>query len=232
MLQLKDLMTSSMMENAMNGGGSTGGGSSRVVSKKPNKIKISSAVRPKEYVEEKTEAVQEDVQPQGIVEMEPEVSGAGSDVMEMSTPPAPVECNNKGKWMIAVVSSPDHFKARKAIRSTWGAQARAMGITVKHFVGQIAPDNEERDSIEAHLAEEGGDAVRATHFTESYHNLTSKALFIFEYARSNCYNGVMKVDDDTFLNVGRLKWFLDNNGNIKDLYFGNMMYDAPVVKKP
>jgi hypothetical protein len=104
------------------------------------------------------------------------------------------KCNHSiRKFMIAVVTSPTHFLARQAIRITWAADAKSVGVPVKFFIGQVP---EEKKDLEIKLKDEPDDVVRLDDFTEDYHNLTAKALDIFSYAYENCYTGVFKVDDE------------------------------------
>lgn len=163
-----------------------------------------------------------------------EESSVALDFMEQPVS-KPNGCSTYGKWMIAVVSAPDHFAARKAIRVTWSSRAKAHGIPVKFFVGKIDPKKEDQDKINLKLLKEqneNDDMVRPDSFIESYHNLTAKAISIFQYGYRNCFNGLMKVDDDTFLNVDRLKWNLDQESDLTDLWGGDFFWNSPVVKNP
>merc|ERR1712113_621720 len=133
--------------------------------------------------------------------------------------------------MIGVVSSPDHFKARSAIRSTWGAEAKRMNIPVKFFVGELDQQKEGYKDIAAHLTSED-DVVRVTGFTESYHNLTAKAISIFLFAKENDFSGVMKVDDDTFINVKYLQTLVGSQSKVEETFMGYLQDTAAVVKNP
>ncbi len=95
------------------------------------------------------------------------------------------------------MSSPSHATARDAIRKTFAVDARNSGrAEVKFFVGQIPDGDMRKAEHEKQLALES-DVIRFTDFTESYHNLSAKALDIFSYASENKYHNLLKTDDDT-----------------------------------
>jgi len=130
--------------------------------------------------------------------------------------------------MIAVISSPGHVRARDAIRDTWGKEAKYYGIPVKFFVGQLPEANSE---LESRLSAES-DVVRCGDFTESYHNLTTKALDVYAFAHQQCFAGVFKVDDDSYVRVGYLLDFLDHQADLVSMYAGMFIVGAPVMKNP
>jgi len=132
--------------------------------------------------------------------------------------------------LIAVVSSPAHFRARESIRSTWGQDAANWGIDVKFFMGQL-PRGPNKEEHESRIRSET-DVVEFDDFTESYHNLTAKALDIFDYAYKTGFAGVMKVDDDTYVHIGRLSEFLTNNADWTNLYAGDFNENTYVVTDP
>lgn len=95
------------------------------------------------------------------------------------------------------MSSPSHVNARAAIRDSYAISASESGrATVKFFVGQLPNDFPERAKMDAFISSEPH-MVRLHDFTESYHNLSYKALDIFKYAYDQGYCAVLKADDDT-----------------------------------
>jgi hypothetical protein len=136
--------------------------------------------------------------------------------------------NSQNQLLIAVVSSPKHHVARDAVRQTWLRDAHARGIPVKFFVGQLS--DEDRGQ-ETGIMEER-DVVRFSDYTENYNNLSSKAIDIFSYAARNCFDGVFKADDDTYVRVPRLLDFLAENRDWSSLYAGKFIDNAPVMKNP
>jgi len=125
--------------------------------------------------------------------------------------------------LIAVVTAPSHFKVRNAIRETYMIDAAQSGrCDVKFFIGQLAPTVENREETEAKINAET-DMVRLYDFTESYHNLSSKALDIFAYAGERGYKAILKVDDDTFVRVPKLLEFWDNEAHDPNIYAGTFV---------
>jgi len=169
----------------------------------------------------------------GSVPASTSASGSGSPpaIKLAATSSDTRNCKENGyrRFMISVVSSPKHFLAREAIRQTWAADARSVGITVKFFIGQLPED---QMNLNKKINEEGDDVVRLTDFTENYHNLTAKALGIFGYAHEKCMTGVFKVDDDSYVRVNKLLEFLATQNDWNSLYAGVMVRDAPVFKDP
>lgn len=123
--------------------------------------------------------------------------------------------------LIAVVSSPNHFGARDAIRKSYALDAISSGrAQVKFFVGQL--DNTTLpnvDELEKRINAEP-DMVRFDDFIESYHNLSYKALDIFKWASDNGYHNVFKVDDDTYVRVNLALSFLDEHNQNPYMYAG------------
>lgn len=140
---------------------------------------------------------------------------------------------NSEKYMIGVVSAPLHFKARQAIRESYAKEASASGIPVLFFVGELAASMPNKAKVEMELAGET-DVVRLHGFEEGYHALSQKALGIFKHGYNACFMGVMKVDDDVFVNVQGLKKFLTGPDSLSlmSTYAGNVQHDSPVEKSP
>jgi len=130
---------------------------------------------------------------------------------------------NHKELLIAVVTAPSHEDARTAIRNTWASlsPAQAQRVDVRFFVGQVGPTVSNRESIETELAA-SPDVVRLD-FLEHYHNLTLKAKGIFHYAYSSGYSALMKVDDDSYVNVPRLLEYMDAHASsLESIYAGHI----------
>jgi len=76
------------------------------------------------------------------------------------------------------------------------------------------------------------DVIRFTDFVESYHNLTAKAIDIFDFGYRNSYAGVMKVDDDVYLRIPRLTAFLASNSDWENEWAGQFTESSYVVTDP
>ena len=104
--------------------------------------------------------------------------------------------------LVTVISAPDHFKERKAIRKGWGSTASATPkVSLIFLVGQ-------NDTYLSDLLEESddyGDLVITNHM-DTYQNLTLKTLAAFDWMRTFCPRAeyLLKTDDDMFIQVGRM----------------------------
>lgn len=153
-------------------------------------------------------------------------NGSGNHTMsppgKLHAPPPPPADNGKD-MLIAVVSSPKHVGARRAIRQTYMQYAQWSGrADVKFFVGQLADDVPDREKLDKEITSEP-EMVRLTDFTESYHNLSYKALDIFKYGYDHGYRSVFKVDDDTYVRVSLALEFYDNHMGDPNLYAGDFV---------
>jgi hypothetical protein len=131
--------------------------------------------------------------------------------------------------LIAVVTAPTHFYAREVIRNTWARDAKNAGIHVNFFMGKLPDDLPDRQKIETRLLGEG-DLIRSDSFVESYHNLTAKAISIINFASMNSYQGLLKVDDDSYVRVDHLTTFLGQFPDWSNLYSGQFVSGTSVVR--
>ena len=97
------------------------------------------------------------------------------------------------KLIICVKSCQAHKERgdHDAIRSTWGGNAKAMGVEVKFFIGG--------NEIKQHQADEvylGG--------PDDYHNLPTKTRKICAWATGKVCDYIFLCDTDTFVNVPKL----------------------------
>ncbi|KAF8563188.1 hypothetical protein P879_11941 [Paragonimus westermani] len=121
-------------------------------------------------------------------------------------------CSNKPhlKLIIVVHSYSGNSYRRNLIRSTWGSLGRVgeEKIGILYFIGQAArPEEQMRIEQENTIYR---DLVQRN-FTENYHNMTHKHLTVIEWltlAECPWLDYVVKVDDDTFVDVFHLTRFL------------------------
>jgi len=126
------------------------------------------------------------------------------------------------RLLIAVVTSPEHFKAREAIRNTYASESNRQkyGFEIKFFIGDL-PDGK------AHLnnkINEESNVVRLSGFVESYNNLAAKALGIFNWGWDNGYDTVFKVDDDSFIRPDYLRGFISQH-DTRHIFAGHIVSD-------
>lgn len=117
----------------------------------------------------------------------------------------PAACAPAAPFLVLMVPvAPLETAAREAVRSTWGAPGRDT-LTL-FYVG--LPEGGRDSSAQRALEEESrarGDIIQAD-FRDSYQNLTIKTMLMMSWLATHCPNAsyVMKVDADSFVNVGHL----------------------------
>ena len=120
-------------------------------------------------------------------------------------------CAAKERYhLVILVMSMHHMRSqRKAIRDTWGSVSTAgtwpmtlEKFSVKLFFVLGVSKNSSLNTAVALEAEVKGDLILVD-VEESYYNLTRKVLMGFKWVREFCYSAeyVMKVDEDTYLNI-------------------------------
>lgn len=121
---------------------------------------------------------------------------------------------SRDKLVIAVVSAPSNLQQRMEIRKSWRKDAlnSSYGITVLFFLGKSSYNDttERKASAEASVY---GDIVQLD-FEDSYRNLTLKAYGIIRWFSLYTINAqyLLKVDDDTYVNIERLVGMLPPTG--------------------
>ncbi|KAL1456561.1 hypothetical protein WDU94_001282 [Cyamophila willieti] len=103
-------------------------------------------------------------------------------------------------YIVVVHSAPANYDKRQLIRSTWGSR-----IPLYFFFGETATNQTQLDAESAAYH----DVVQGS-FIDSYRNLTYKHTMVFKWVLYNCprVRYVLKIDDDVFVNVGKLDEFL------------------------
>ncbi|KAI8497231.1 hypothetical protein Bbelb_251800 [Branchiostoma belcheri] len=118
--------------------------------------------------------------------------------------------NNPGKCragkdvflLIMVISAPGDADLRHAIRKTWGQETIDADIVMKTVFTVGIPNNA---SVQKNLEQENtlNQDIIQENFVDSYRNLTLKTVMCLKWASEFCPGAkfVMKVDDDTFVNI-------------------------------
>ena len=104
---------------------------------------------------------------------------------------------------ILVISAPDHFKQREAIRNSWGKTKDNKEVVFSFLVG--LSDNTTLDKDVADESAKNGDVI-VNNIGDSYQNLSLKTISAFVWFRQFCSKApfLLKVDDDMFLQVDKL----------------------------
>ncbi|KAI9562634.1 hypothetical protein GHT06_010088 [Daphnia sinensis] len=135
---------------------------------------------------------------------------------------------------IAVVSASGNFDKRNTIRQTWKQHLKAvqdeglMAIAGFAFILGLPADND--NTIQRQIEDESqahGDIIQIG-MSDSYDNLPLKGAALFNWLHRNCaaaaasaIDFVAKVDDDVYVNVRNLAYFVQSRRNqSKNSIFG------------
>jgi len=104
---------------------------------------------------------------------------------------------------ILVISAPDHFKQREAIRNSWGKTKDNKEVVFSFLVG--LSDNTTLDKDVADESAKNGDVI-VNNIDDSYQNLSLKTISAFVWFKQFCSKSqfLLKVDDDMFVQIDRL----------------------------
>ena len=114
-------------------------------------------------------------------------------------------CDVKGEilLLIIVISAPEHFAHREAIRSSWGESSEYKHTVITFLVG-LPEDPATRTKIEEE-SEAHSDVV-LNNIIDHYENLSLKTLSAFHWFQTICRRAefLLKVDDDMFVQVNKI----------------------------
>jgi len=104
---------------------------------------------------------------------------------------------------ILVISAPDHFKQREAIRNSWGNTKDNKEVVFSFLVG--LSDNSTVDKAVANESIKNGDVI-VNNIDDLYQNLSLKTISAFNWLKQFCPKSkfLLKVDDDMFVQINRL----------------------------
>ncbi|KAK6184185.1 hypothetical protein SNE40_002104 [Patella caerulea] len=141
--------------------------------------------------------------------------------------------------LIFILSLPEHFLQREAIRQTYGRVVRKEPWPGQTIFGSVQivflfgkSNTTAKQMLLQKEADAKGDIVQAD-FVESYYNLTYKVLMGFKWAKYDCPNAVniMKIDEDTFLDIPRITNIMVS-ADLDNTIYGHFHYSDPVERKP
>jgi hypothetical protein len=144
------------------------------------------------------------------------------------------------RFLVAVISSPDHVEERQAVRETWAKLASTVPSLVRFVVGE--PADGAAATRKALVAEQAshGDLLRVP-MVESYRKLVDKTELLFQAATRGAdtllpsgaaltFDYLVKVDDDTFLRLDTLDVLLPDEPRF--VYWGSMNRNVRVQRDP
>ncbi|KAK7113734.1 beta-1,3-galactosyltransferase 5-like [Littorina saxatilis] len=152
-------------------------------------------------------------------------------------------CLSEGPFLLVVVPSVDeHAQHRKAIRATWASPAYGQPwpgfarpfkelVKVVFFLG-VASVEKRKDLIRE--AELHDDIVQGD-FSDTYQNLSLKMTAVLRWSATYCPSAghVMKVDEDTFVNLPLLLYVLKLSSYFRSNYvlgYKHAHAQPPVVR--
>ncbi|XP_031348380.1 beta-1,3-galactosyltransferase 1-like isoform X2 [Photinus pyralis] len=131
-------------------------------------------------------------------------------------------CPSQTYLMIIVCSSPPNFDQRIAVRETWGLLKNTSETKMYFLLGKTHNTTiQEFINIESDLYQD----IVVDNFVDTYNNLTIKSLMLLKLVKLECKDRVkfvMKVDDDTFVNMNNLIQALKNVRR-KSTMFGKLI---------
>ena len=148
----------------------------------------------------------------------------------------PDKCNSSHlKYIIYIHTSPDHFERRTLLRNTWASRDLFNDrITETVFLMGLVdnPDIQERVLNESAKYR---DIIQGD-FADTYRNLTLKGIMALRWISTYCKQAkfVIKTDDDAFVNIFRLRHFLEENEGKERLMACNIWQanDMPILRDP
>ena len=159
------------------------------------------------------------------------------------------KCKREAFLIMLVVSSPDGFVRRNAIRATWGQSYMRSNykftnnlkvsksevylpedIVKTVFLIGSSPNKEITDLVETEASVFGDIVIGGLH--EHYRNLTMKTRLGLKWAYYHCKaKYILKTDDDVFVNPYPLVQWLRAQKREK-FYSGWCNFNSPVVRDP
>ena len=131
---------------------------------------------------------------------------------------------------VLVLTAPDSQQRRNAIRKTWlTSQFPKKYSFVHRFAVGTHELSHEKQNMLRKEQEENNDLLFLADFKDSYYNLTLKVLKSFVWiARNVEAKFVLKVDDDSFVQLGHLVVDLEKKEKFGRIYWGFFRGDANV----
>ena len=142
--------------------------------------------------------------------------------------------------LVAVLSAPGNLEMRETIRKTYGSVKEYKGSSLRVIFLLGSSANESVNNVNPRIKQESEtyhDIIKGD-FIDHYDNLTYKTVLGLHWVHNYCREAqyVLKIDDDTILNVYKVLYFLQDlwknhhNSASKFLYCKTMEFIRPVRK--
>ena len=131
------------------------------------------------------------------------------------------KCKGDVFLLMLVVCHPNYTEARSTIRNTWASTTsyKLLNIKTLFVVGKTGVK-----AIDDHVKEESlkYNDILIINMQESYYKLTEKVLTALSWSLQNCpqFKYILKTDDDSFNNPGKIIDFIVSLNYPKDLVSG------------
>lgn len=123
--------------------------------------------------------------------------------------------------LIFVETSVTNEERRMAVRRTWGRKEflNILKVRVIFVLGTTTTERTESEEKVRNETSVYGDIIQGD-FIDSYKNLTTKGLFAFQWIVQHCLKAklVIKVDDDMFINIFKLRDIVKQYGGHSKLF--------------
>ena len=162
--------------------------------------------------------------------LKPELGSVVNDVTSFRYPisiPSCREVNGRRNIFIAVISAADNFEKRAVIRKTWGNDLNSVwNRTLTGFAGFAFMLGQTDDgSTQKRIEEENATHKDIIHIdmADVYRNLPIKIAGLLNWIHKNCANFkgfILKIDDDVYLSVRTLQYFIHSYDPFSPRIFG------------
>ena len=144
------------------------------------------------------------------------------------------QCRYQTLFRVLIISSPEHFEQRQAIRQTWCDPANFSQVPQHawHCVFLIGQTMNNNHSSMLQSEKALHQDLLIGNYLDSYRNLTLKVIPGFTWSVNHCpCSYIVKTDDDCFVNAGLLYAFLlHHNPLARGLFVGNIVNDKSKLK--
>jgi hypothetical protein len=129
-------------------------------------------------------------------------------------------CKFKSKFLFIYIFTPvKSFTKRQLIRNTWANKSLNLFDFNLVFIIGKTNDSNNKSNIDKllHLEQQKYNDLIQGNFIDSYRNLSYKSLIAWKWIKNNCNKAsyIIKLDDDVFLNIFKLKKILNNHNIFK-----------------
>ena len=167
-----------------------------------------------------------------------ELGSVVNDVTSFRYPisiPSCREVNGRRNIFIAVISAADNFEKRAVIRKTWANDLNSVwNRTLTGFAGfAFILGRTEDGSTQKRIEEENATHKDIIHIdmADVYRNLPMKIAGLLNWIHKNCANFkgfILKIDDDVYLSVRTLQYFIHSYDPFSPSIFGRQIIQYPI----